>query len=299
MKNLMFIVIGASIGALAVLVFFSPQPAKPLGPISPPKNNGIVSSSEKELLEIGQTSLFNCDYNNALEVHKQFEQKYPKSSRVDEAIFWTAYSLKELKLYKEAISKYEQLVNNHPKSKWTPDAEYNIAAIYETNLKDYNKAIELYDKISAKYPDSDLNQKSLYRNAQIQERQNDYKNACDNYNKLWNQQESYQTNKIKTNYCREQARRRLDFIEAHSDFDRKPLALYNDAENLKNDGKHLEAASRLKTLLKEYPTASLAEDALISLIQIYRIKGPATEAQDSLNQLKEKFPNSKFLTDIK
>jgi outer membrane protein assembly factor BamD (BamD/ComL family) len=64
-----------------------------------------------------------------------------------------AKRLKSKHLYREAISKYEELIKRFPKSKEALEAKFKIARIHYFSLNEGDKAIELYEKMLKEYSD--------------------------------------------------------------------------------------------------------------------------------------------------
>ncbi len=296
MKSFLSIIIGVIIGAAAVTIYFNATGNRPFQ-ITGQQESNRITPTEKELFQKGQSFLYAGDNSAAIDNFRQFENEHPKSKLIDEVLYWSAYCLRELKDYQGSISKYEHLIQDYPNSKWAPEAEFNIASIYERDLKDYDKAVQLYQKLSDKYPGTDWSIKGTYRNAQINDRLGKINDAENEYNKVCKdgQQQKKQQVQTESNYFIQQAKKKLEFINAHSDFDRKPLSLFTEAQGLKEENKHLEAVNKLKTIIKDYPKSSLVEQAYINIIRIYRTKGLATEAEVTLDQLKKEFPESKYL----
>ena len=56
--------------------------------------------------------------------------------------------------FEAAIRVYENLINTNFESKLAPEAQYRIAGIYEIQLNDDIQAIQAYDDLIARYPNS-------------------------------------------------------------------------------------------------------------------------------------------------
>jgi tetratricopeptide (TPR) repeat protein len=63
-----------------------------------------------------------------------------------EDVFNEAKQLQEDANYAEAVTKYEKLVQTHPKSKYAPQAQFMIGFIYANELDDLDKAKVAYEK---------------------------------------------------------------------------------------------------------------------------------------------------------
>ena len=67
-----------------------------------------------------------------------------------------ANSLAENKKFSEAISKYQEIIRDHPDSSWAADAQYGLATIFvssENPQRDYSQALREFDEFVRLYPD--------------------------------------------------------------------------------------------------------------------------------------------------
>ncbi len=76
-------------------------------------------------------------------------QKGPKA----EDLFTEAKKLQEEQKYDEAVVKYEQLVELHPKSQYAPQSQFMIGFIYANEIKDLEKAKVAYETFLNQYAD--------------------------------------------------------------------------------------------------------------------------------------------------
>lgn len=58
--------------------------------------------------------------------------------------------------YEEAISAFQKLIDNYPKSPECPEAQFMIGYIFANSIKDLDKAKEAYEKFLKIYPNDDL-----------------------------------------------------------------------------------------------------------------------------------------------
>lgn len=54
--------------------------------------------------------------------------------------------------YEEALMYYQMLYNEHPQSKYRPEALYAKASIHQNYRRDFRTAIELYRRLATEYP---------------------------------------------------------------------------------------------------------------------------------------------------
>jgi outer membrane protein assembly factor BamD (BamD/ComL family) len=68
-----------------------------------------------------------------------------------EDVFNEAKQLQEDANYTDAVTKYEKLVQTHPKSRYAPQAQFMIGFIYANELDDLDKAKVAYEKFLEVY----------------------------------------------------------------------------------------------------------------------------------------------------
>ena len=87
----------------------------------------------------------------------EFVEKNPNDST---APLWIYHAIELNIMMKNAdktIALYDKLTEQYPNSRWTPRGMYLVGSfIYEKELEDLDKAREIYDKIINDYPDSDI-----------------------------------------------------------------------------------------------------------------------------------------------
>ncbi|MCO4768813.1 MAG: tetratricopeptide repeat protein [Deltaproteobacteria bacterium] len=99
----------------------------------------------------------------AIENYRIILQNYPNYPRVDEALFFLAFSLNDIGENQDALSMYSKLVKSYPKSDFVPDS-YNAIGEYYFNNNNAFKALQAY-KRAAQFPDSKIYTFALYKMA--------------------------------------------------------------------------------------------------------------------------------------
>jgi len=99
----------------------------------------------------------------AIENYRVILQNYPNYPRVDEALFFLAFSLNDIGEDQDALSMYSKLVKSYPKSDFVPDS-YNAIGEYYFNNNNAFKALQAY-KRAAQFPDSKIYTFALYKMA--------------------------------------------------------------------------------------------------------------------------------------
>ncbi len=90
----------------------------------------------------------------------------------------------------EAISSYESLIKEYPKSDLAPEALTRLAALYQNRMvkalsekESFQKAVELYRKVYDDYPQSKNAPEALFMSGYIQANDlHDYDKATETYN---------------------------------------------------------------------------------------------------------------------
>jgi tetratricopeptide (TPR) repeat protein len=99
----------------------------------------------------------------AIENYRVILQNYPNYGRVDEALFFLAFSLNDIGEDQDALSMYSKLVKSYPKSDFVPDS-YNAIGEYYFNNNNAFKALQAYKRAAA-FPDSKIYTFALYKMA--------------------------------------------------------------------------------------------------------------------------------------
>ena len=111
------------------------------------------------------------------------------SSKSDEEVFESANQNIKNEMYVEAISDFQELINNYPDSKLAPKATFEVGKIYQgqmiknvTRTESFEKAIEYYRIIVDKYPDDPNAPNALFMIGFIQANElKQLENARDTY----------------------------------------------------------------------------------------------------------------------
>ena len=88
---------------------------------------------------------------------------------------------------KESIINLESIIKNYPEHILASEAQYKKAEIYLNDIKDFDFAIEEYDKVIRDYPKHAVAKNSLFMIAYVYNNYlNSYTDAIDNYNLFLN-----------------------------------------------------------------------------------------------------------------
>ena len=97
----------------------------------------------------------------AIENYRVILQNYPNYPRIDEALFFLAFSLGDVGEEEESRDMYEKLVKNYPRSSTIPDA-YNALGEYFFNHNNAYKALQNFKK-AAGFKESRIYTYALYK----------------------------------------------------------------------------------------------------------------------------------------
>ena len=117
----------------------------------------IVSADNDKFLFDGGVIYYDMeDYNNAITTFQQLINDYPDSEYADDAQYYIG-SINEKKLgyYIQALLEYQKLIDNYPNSEFADDAQLGTGNCYYAT-KDYSHAIEAYQKIIDNYSQSNI-----------------------------------------------------------------------------------------------------------------------------------------------
>jgi tetratricopeptide (TPR) repeat protein len=97
----------------------------------------------------------------AIENYRILLKNYPSYSRIDEALFFLAFSLNDIGEEKDALEMYNKLVKTYPKSDFLADS-FNAIGEYYFSHNNAFKALQAYKRASA-YKDSKIYTFALYK----------------------------------------------------------------------------------------------------------------------------------------
>lgn len=131
------------------------------GKIDKAKTKGEKSSLQRQQNQFFDTS--KQELLNAVKVYKRVADnpKFRNYPRMDEALFYYAYTLQGAKYVTEARKVYHRLIKDYPNSKYIPEAYLAFADYYfaENSLKN---AETFYDKV-LQFPKSSVYNYALYK----------------------------------------------------------------------------------------------------------------------------------------
>jgi TolA-binding protein len=254
-------------------------------------------------------------YQDASDTFKTFLTENPQSSeegiRSDEALFWMARSLYELKDYRGAIQACQQLLTQFPNSETSYKAEFFLAeSMYWTG--DYQTARAKYQQLLSQYPVGEKAEECQYGvgwtyfseasealNKQIQNEL--YRNAISAWQKtILNYPDSSLRDKaqyhVGIGYLNlkdyDKALESFNLIPSNSDW--HDNALYRIAWTYYKKEDYNKAIDAFNDLRQQHPTTLLLPNAIFGLGNCYFKLGKYAEAIKKYQEVVQSSPNAKM-----
>jgi len=144
----------------------------------------IRAVDDKYLFDGGVIYYDSSEYTNALTTFQQLINDFPDSQYADDAQYYIGYiNEKKLGYYIQALLEYQELINNFPDSPYADDAQLGIGNCYYVTY-DYPHAIEAYQKLIDDCPESSLLALAQYSIAQSYRKLANYEQAILEFNKV-------------------------------------------------------------------------------------------------------------------
>jgi tetratricopeptide (TPR) repeat protein len=118
--------------------------------------NDNTSSGETELKKFAEADFLKrqMKYQDAIRTFESVISSYPKSSLIDEVLMSIGDIRLRMKQYDVGIASYEKLIKDFPESLAIDIALVKIGRAYDLGLHNIPKAIESYQRLLEKYPNS-------------------------------------------------------------------------------------------------------------------------------------------------
>lgn len=176
-------------------------------------------------------------------------------------------------------------MNPKKASKDTPEDQFNWAmTFYES--KDWDRALEEFDKLPAFYPNSRLSAEAVYYRGLCFEEKEDYAKAADAYQRLI---DSYPySDRIK-----DAVRREFDIAAKFASGDKMKVLGVPVL-----DGKQ-KALELYQHIVKNAPFGSYGPEAQFNIGEVHRSMGDYEEARKAYQAVIDEYPNSELVTKAK
>ena len=123
-------------------------------PASPPKEKkDELRGGMEGLYPQARASYLEENYNQAIKVFSYLLERYPDHPLSPNARYWLGECFYSQKKYDLAVTEFERVVNDFPKSTKAPEAQLKVAYSY-SRLGDGKKAMAVLKALLANYPQS-------------------------------------------------------------------------------------------------------------------------------------------------
>jgi TolA-binding protein len=120
-------------------------------------NMGLDTTARPlELYAQSELLVFQNKFDEAEEKWNQIETEFPKHSLTDDILYIKAQMYTRKHEYGKAASLYQEILDDHLEEIRADNALFALAQLYETNLKDVEKAKELYERLFIDFSNSTL-----------------------------------------------------------------------------------------------------------------------------------------------
>jgi len=123
-------------------------------------------------------------YEPMIQEFEAFFSKYPEYGRTDEVVLALGKFNASHAFYQSAVFQFNEIAAVYPDSPLKAQAKVLAASVYENNLRQYDKAMALFQSIVNDFPNSDAARASYVRIAQLAEKQSQYTLAVEAYRTL-------------------------------------------------------------------------------------------------------------------
>ena len=257
------------------------------------------------------------EYETALELSKDFIEKYPKSSLIPNVYLLIAESFLIQKEYDQAIIVYRDIIKNYPNSSYSasankfieiaqkknnsldeeilvmdnqPEHDYAVSRQFYIEKK-YDKSIQGFEYFIRNYPNHYLTASAQFLIAESYFKKAEFRISADEYKKVV---DLYP----KSEYVYP-AKKQIAEIEKMSGIllNSQPEDEYRIARELYKKGKFDNAISNFKKFIRIYPDHTLASNSRYWIGESYYSKDDLDVAKAEFELVKKDYPNSEKVKD--
>ncbi len=142
------------------------QPVESSSASSPIKELVPANSEESSAYDAAYNLFINSNYAQAITQFENFLQNYPRSSLAPGAAYWVGNAHYATRDFQDAINAQERLLSLYPDSSKAPDALLNIASSQQ-EMADSSAAKQTLEDLVARYPFSDAAERAKKRLADL------------------------------------------------------------------------------------------------------------------------------------
>lgn len=125
-------------------------------PVGVPGANGMPAtgaSADRDAYQQALDALKARDYPRAESTLREFPQRYPQSTLLDNAKYWLGETLYVQRKYDESLQAFQRVVREHPDSGKVPDSLLK-AGYSEYELKKFREARDFLNRVVRQFPDA-------------------------------------------------------------------------------------------------------------------------------------------------
>jgi outer membrane protein assembly factor BamD len=217
---------------------------------------------DEELFTRGEKFFKKEKYTPALEDFKTLKEQYPKSKYLGKTQFYIGEIHFQRKEYEEALVAFQNLINFYPTHPQVPEAQYKVGLCYYKQMLSRDRdqtttrqAIEAFERVRVKYPDSEYAQKAAEKFQKCRNRLAEHELVIAEF---YLKDKAYQAS----------INRLRIILETYADTEVIDRTLFYLGMNYLKLGQKEEAELYLKRLIQNYPNNSYAEKAKRELSNI-------------------------------
>ncbi|MCK4965775.1 tetratricopeptide repeat protein, partial [bacterium] len=138
---------------------------------------------EDALFKLAESHFFLKEYTNAINIYLEFSVKYPFSAYIDDTSYRIGESHFRKREFPKAIEKLKKFIEEYPKSRFVGEATYWIGDAH-FNLNEYEDALSYYEQVIKKFPESSIADFAFYSQGYAYQKLDRHKEAVGSYKKL-------------------------------------------------------------------------------------------------------------------
>ena len=234
----------------------------------------------KFLIEIYQRQVKSRE---AFQLCREAQREFPEKSLEFQMIIARIYEKEEY--FPQALSAYQQIINDHPESEWAPRAQWEIAEIIGYRLGNYDWALKEYQRLIDTYSQSRQVADALLGIAECYEYKGEYKKALAKYQEI--------IERYPGSGADYDAGLKVDAITKGDDYKGEPLRLYTLEYKLWKEGRYEESIGVCREIVSRYPKAHLASSVQYYIGYIYQFElKDYKQAIEEYKKVLRKYPKS-------
>lgn len=115
-----------------------------------------IVDAESNYLKSPETTMNVEKAKIVLETYEKYAANFPEDEKTPEYLFKAGEIYSSVRNTPKALEAYERIYKKFPKYQKTPQTLFLMAFAYENDLKDLNRAKELYQEFLSRYPEHEL-----------------------------------------------------------------------------------------------------------------------------------------------